>query len=201
MLNHRRLILFILASLVFSACASGVRTVTDPHLPLERPSYSVLPPPGDGWRYMSQEQVGRFDLSFGKRSSSPTHTWVATVTETHSLASFRDPAEFLKFVQQSAKAGTDPRRFTLVAAKFELDNRFGAYSVRKVAEAEDRAAVNARGEPFLVLRILGQVFVHPHFGNLIISIDYSERGKRDELDPTFEASANQFLDGLRLKRP
>ncbi len=197
----RRIIALALASLVVSACASGIQKVTDPSRPLERPTYSILPPSGDGWQYMSREQVGRFELSFGKRPTSPTHTFIAAVTETNSRATFTNPSEFLAFIRQATKVDTDPRRLTVLAEQIELDNRFGAYSIRKFIEAEDRTAVNAPRGSSLVMRVQGEVFVHPHFPNVIITIDFSERGRRDELDPAFEARATRFVDGLRLKRP
>ena len=147
-----------------------------------------------------QRCLGGFGLSFGKQTS-PTHTLVANVNELHSLAAFGDPAEFLTYVRQSAKAGTNPRRFTVRAEKIDLDPRFGPFSAVTYSEVEDRAAANARGNASLVLKVYGYVFVHAHFPNLVISIDYSERGRRDELDPAFEARAKQFIEGIRLKQP
>lgn len=202
MSNFKRFILFCFLSLLFfGGCASPMKRVTDPTLRVERPTYSLLPPQGDGWFYAKQDQLGRFDLGFNKEPSSPTHTIGATVAEIHSYAQFEKPNDFFKYIKQSSKMDADPRRFEIIGEGFELNEKFGPYSILKHVSAKDYAAKNLNGAKYLVLRIYGYIFVHPFFPNLIISIDYSERGKPNELDADddFIKTAQKFIDGLTLK--
>lgn len=185
--------------LLATACASPIKRVTDPLVPFERPGYSFLPPPGEGWAYMAQDRVGQHEISFGKKPASPTYSLVASVTESHGREAFRDPQELLTFIRQSAKLDMDPRRFTLRQERIDLDPRFGRLSVRNQFEAEDRGAVNLRGAPHLLLRQVGYVFVLPGQENILVSLMYSERGRPNELNPAFEAQADRFFQGVRLR--
>jgi len=202
MSNFKRFILFGLLSIVFfSACASPVKRVTDPNLRIERPTYSLLPPQGEGWFYAKQDQLGGLNLGFYKETSSPTHSIFAGVAEIQSNAQFEKPNDFFKYIKQSSKMAAVPRRFEIIWENFELNEKYGPYSVLKYVSAKDYSAKNRDGAIYLVLRIYGYVFVHPFFSNLIISIDYSERGKPNELykDDDFVNTAQKFIDRLTLK--
>lgn len=197
MIYKRFFVLMLLTILV--SCASPLKQVKDPNKPFERQSYSILPPVGDGWFYVDQEQVGRFDLAFGKKFDSSTHTLTGLVAEIHSYAQFENPEEFLTYVKKSKDLGTDPRRFKIITNKISLDPKFGGYCVKYSAVAEDHGASNKGGEKFLLLNLYGYIFIHPNFENVIIDISYSERGTSEETDPKFKIAANSFIEGMKLK--
>ena len=192
---------FILLPLIlFIGCASPLKQIKDPNKPFERPSYSVLPPPGDGWIYADQNQVGIFNLAFGKKFDSPTHTLSGLVVEIHSSAQFENPEEFLNYIKKSKELDADPRRFKMFEDEFNLDPKFGEYSVKYSSASEDYGAANKGNDPFLILKLYGYIFIHPNFENVIIDISYSERGKVSEIDPDFKTTAKKFIEGIKLKR-
>ena len=190
----------IMMLLLLSGCFSQpLKKVTDPNTPIDRTFYSILPPSGDEWQYMTNERGGSVDLFFGKRFSSTTHTLAATVKEIHSYVKFKDANAFLKYVEQSSMMDVDPRRFNLIDSKFDFKNNLGKYAAYKSATAEDRLAPNSNGKDYLLLKLYGVVVVHPENESIILSFDYSERGTSDEIDPDFEAKARRFLEGIKLK--
>jgi len=160
----------------------------------------VQPPAGDGWFYIDQEQVGRFDLVFGKKLDSSTHTLSALVVEIHSYAKFENPEEFLNYVKKSKELDADPRRFKIIENNIILDPKFGDYSVKYSAVSEDHGAANKGDDEFLTLKLYGYIFIHPNIENVIIDISYSERGRTAEINPDFSKVANRFIDGMQLKR-
>ena len=192
--------LILLPLILFIGCASSLKQIKDPNKSFERPSYSVLPPPGDGWVYADQDQAGIFYLAFGKKFDSPTLTLSGLVTEIHSSAQFGDPEEFLNYIKKSKKLDANPRRFKMFEDEFNLDPKFGEYSVKYSTVSEDYGAPNKGNNPFLVLKLYGYIFIHPNFENLIIDISYSERGKVSEIDPDFKTTAKKFIEGMKLTR-
>ncbi len=165
----RKRILFLLL-IMLVGCASPLKQVKDPNKSFERPGYSILPPVGDGWFFVDQEQVGRFDLAFGKKFDSSTHTLSGLVAEIHSYAQFENPEEFLNYVEKSKDLGTDPRRFKMIENEISLDPKFGGYCVKYSAMAEDHGASNKGNKEYLILNLYGFIFIHPYFENLIIDI-------------------------------
>jgi hypothetical protein len=90
----------LIGFIVVTGCASPLKPITDSTIPFERPSYSILPPEGEGWTYVDREQVGAFNLAFGRKFVSPTHSLAGLVAEIHSFAKFDTPEEFLNFVKK-----------------------------------------------------------------------------------------------------
>lgn len=194
-------IVFFVILIAMYGCASPIKQVKDISIPFQRPYYSIMPPQGDGWGYIDQEQTGKFDLFYGKKLASPTHTLAAMVTEIHANINFHTPDEFLNFVKKSKELGGDPRRFKFSALDVNLDNKFGDYSIRYYSQAEDHSAANLNNNEFLILKYYGYIFIHPFIDNLLLDISYSERGTPNEVDPNFKNNAIKFIDGLALKKP
>lgn len=192
----------VIIILLISGCSPFTR-ITDPSMPLESPNYTILPPASGEWEFLRHKDWNITQLVFSKRPDSATHTTFAIVSEIIDInrASFSDPDEFLSYVEQKSKADTDPRRFTVVEEKYELKKDFGPYTALKYVLAKDNGASNLRGEDFLVMNIYGYTIVHPHpsVKNLLISVDYSERGKASEIDAKFKENAEKFISGLKLK--
>lgn len=197
MISLRHFIGAGLLSLLLQGCLSAIPTGAGHHTPLEGNGFSILPPGGEGWHLMTKGQVGHFDFVFGK-SDSPTHTVVASVTALTAQRSFATPEEFYSFVREAGSTGIDPGRFTVLYSRFEQDNRFGPWSIFKQTLVEDRRAVNAAGQDALLQRTAGYVLVHTAGQRRLVSIEYSERGTQQELDPGFEAQSRKFFEGLRL---
>lgn len=191
--------LILIAFLLNGCLSSPFKKVTNPNTPIDRPFYTILPPPGDEWQYFTNDRGRGYDLFFGRRDSSPTHTLVATVKEIHSYAEFKDANDFLRYVELNSMMDADPRRFNLVEKRFEIKDNLGKFAAYKFATAEDRLAQNSNGKGNLLLKLLGLVVVHPQNESVILTIDYSERGAKGEIDPEFETKARQFLDGLKFK--
>lgn len=195
---HKRIFLLLLILLV--GCASTLKHVKDPSKSFERRGYSILPPAGDGWYYVDQEEAGIFNLAFGKKTDSSTHTFSGLVVEIHSDTQFENPGEFLNYIKKNKKVGSDPRRFKMFKDEFNSDPKFGDYCVKYSAVSEDHGATNKGNDPFLVFKLYGYIFIHPNYENEIIDISYSERGKVSEIDPDFEIAAKKFIEGMKLKK-
>lgn len=198
MLSLRRVIGAVLLGLFLQGCLSVVPKGAGHQMPLEGNGFTILPPGGEGWQLMTKEQVGHFDFVFGRKLDSPTHTMVASVTALTTHRSFATPEEFYSFVREAGSTGIDPRRFTVISSRIEQDNRFGPWSIFKHTLVEDRQAVNAAGQDTLLQRTAGYVLVHTTEEHQLVSIEYSERSAREEMDPDFEEQSRKFFGGLRL---
>ena len=195
----RKLLFLIAIPFLLNGCSSlPLKNVTDPTARIERTFYSILPPSGDDWLYMNNDSGGKYDLFFGKKISA-THTLVATVYEVHSYAQFKDADDFMRYAEQSSMMDVDPRRFNLIESKMDFKKDLGKYAVYRSATAEDRHPEKSHGNDYLLLKMFGFVVVHPENESVILSVDYSERGKRDEIDPEFEMKARRFLESFKLK--
>lgn len=192
-------IALFLGIVLVSGCASPVKQIKDRTIPFERPSYSILPPQEEGWTYVDREQVGAFNLAFGKKFVSPTHSLAGLVAEIHSIVKFDTPEEFLYFVKKSKELDLDPRRFKIINNEMVLDNKFGNYSVRFNYTVQDYGASNIGKSEYLVLTGYGYFFVHPQFKSIVLDVSYSERGTESEIDPNLEKTAKIFINGLTLK--
>jgi len=197
MLNKRLVVICIL--LLLCSCPSPIKHIKDSSIPFQRPYYSVLPPQGDNWYYVQGDQAGQFDISFAKKTESQTHTIAGLISEIHAFVKFDTPEEFFKFIRKNKEMNMDPRRFNVIDYEIVPDDKFGDYSIRYHAIAEDHKASNRRYNDFLALHIYGYTFIHPNFDNIIIDISYSERGLPEEIDPNFNAEAENFINGINLK--
>jgi len=195
-----RVFIYLALSVLILGCASQLKQIKNPNTPFERPGFSILPPPGDHWFYADGEQAGVYNIYFGKKFDSKTHTLVALVSENHGLTKFNSPEEFLNFVKKTMDLQTDPRRFKVQKDELDLDNKFGPYCVRYYTITEDHNPVYKGNAEYLNLENYEYIFVHPNIENVMISVLYSERGNPDEIDPNFDKTAERFFDGLKLKQ-
>jgi len=66
--------LTLVALLVILSACSPLKQVKNPDKSFERKSSSLLPPEGNGWRYVKGNQDNIYDLHFSRQGISPTHT-------------------------------------------------------------------------------------------------------------------------------
>lgn len=196
-MSFKKVAIFILL-ISFIGCASPIKHVKDPNMPFHRPYYSILPPQGEGWVYAYQGQSETSGITFFKKLSG-THTRAGFITEKQVYSTFDTPEEFLKFGTKGIDLNTDPRRFKDVDTEIALDDKFGNYSMKYYSVTEDHNAVNKGSHEFLLFNVFEYFFIHPQFNNIIIDIQFSERGLPEEIDPNFKETAKRFIDGLVLK--
>ncbi len=196
----RNLRLFLLAlqfALILIGCAPSLKYIKDYNVPLEKESYSILPPKGENWVYDDNSQ----SIIFGKQGNTKSHTYVAEVVANYSYdnLNFKSPEDYLEFMKNTAKIGTDPRRFEIQEEEMVLDNKFGPYCVRYYVKAEDRYAAERNKTMFMIMELYQYHFIHPHNKNILISIGYSERGRLNENSNDFKVIAEDFINGIKIK--
>lgn len=186
--------------LIFMAgCASRIIKIEQPYTPFERPYYTVLSPQGADWRFIETDAPGKHVLTFFLPPRETTHTVYASVKEVPSKPNFDTPEEFHSFLQKAQSLGLDERRFTVIEEDIRLDDKFGKFSVAYSSKVEDHGAARMDDAPFLIMQTYGYFFIHPYAKNLLMEIEYSERGKPDQLDADFVEKGKAFVSGLRLK--
>lgn len=109
------------------------------------------------------------------------------------------PEEFKEFVERAQKADTDPNRFTTLEYNISLDDRFGAYTVRYHSKMEDRQAkVSPVDTQFLIMEITGYTFIHPDSPDLVLGVQYSDRYKKGEKDPSLDEIGEKFINNFKV---
>lgn len=196
----KRFLLFLVLLqivIIFDGCAGSLPYVTDYSVPFEKEIYSILPPQGDNWLYHDNGKT----LIFGKQGDTTSHTYVAEITANYSYdnLNFKNPEDFLEFMKNTAKIGTDPRRFDVQEEEMVLDKKFGQFCVRYYVKAEDRYAEEKNKTMFMIMELYQYHFIDPYNKNILISIGYSERGRLNENSSNFKEVAEKFVDGLKLK--
>lgn len=193
-------LLLIVFFIFLSACFSPLKQIKDPNKPMERESYSLMPPAGDGWRYVQQKQANGHILTFSKQGISPSHTLTAIVIEFQGNTSFNSPEYFLDYIKEMKEADMDPWSYKIIQKNWVLDNRFGDYSVHYYTVFEDTDIYSMKPNEVILSKISGYAIIHPYVNNLIIDILFSEQGKPAEVNPQFEQEAIKFIEGLHLKK-
>jgi hypothetical protein len=196
-INKFCLLIFIVFS---TGCGPQFIRMEKPNTPIERPTYTILSPHGDGWLFHEEDAASQHALFFHLLPKSTSHTIYANVIEVPSYAKFKTPDEFLSFIKNQEQVGFNYKRFSIIDEDMKLDNRFGDYSVLHYSKIEDHGAANPGKYPYLIMETYTYFFIHPHAKNLMIMTSYSERGGIDELDKDFKAKAILFMEGLRFKK-
>lgn len=194
-----RLILIVML-VFFSGCFSPLKQIKDPTKPLERESFSILPPVGEGWRYVEQEQANGFILTFSKPGLSPSHTVTTVIVEYQGNINFSSPEYFLNYIREMKEGDINSWHYNIIRREWVLDDRFGEYSVHYYTVFEEQDVYSMKPKEFFLTKIYGYAIKHPYFNNLIIDILYTEQGNRAEVNPQFEQQALKFIEGLHLKK-
>ena len=87
----------------------------------------------------------------------------------------------------------------LVESKFEIIEFKGAKTASFYIVQKDLSAMNKGLNPYLYVKTAGNVIIHPEKKNVLIQLDYSERGVESELDINFKENASIFFHNITLK--
>lgn len=173
------------------------KPVVEPAKAYVMDGYEILPPRGAGWFEMKRE---RDFIYFGKRLSSPTHSFIAVVLTAPVAESFETADAFREHVaRQLAETGGDLRSRPIVIG-IETDTAAGPYCVRYQTRTEDRGAANARGRT-LFADTIGLSCLHPQKKSLAIDASYTERGLPSETGTLLRDEGESFIRGLKFLPP
>jgi hypothetical protein len=166
--------------------------VTDAAKVYELDGYRVQPPPGRNWFELRRD---RQQALFGKKITSPTHSFVATATSGLVGEKFSTREQFLEYVNKLRTADVDAKRFRIIEVETQFDDSFAAWCVRYRLKRADRDAVLSRNRT-LILEDFGVACLHPDNRELVVDVGYSERGRAAELDAELRAEGERFMRGL-----
>jgi hypothetical protein len=195
---EKRALGFLITAALFAGGAPAAQRgalpprVDDPHTAYELQGLTVRPPQGRDWFVFRRDREAVF---FGKKVTSPTHAFAASVVTQLVDRTFANPEEFLEFIKQAHAAGINPARETVIENDAALDGTFARYCVRYHVKAEDRGAPGAQSGPLTMVNY-GVTCLHPHIPNLLVDVGYSERGRASELDPELRAEGNSLVQSL-----
>lgn len=160
--------------------------------------YSVRSPAGQNWFELKYDKR---DIYFGKKLSSPTHSFIALSMAEPVSEKLATPGDFLDFFGKLMLPSRADRRNAILEHSSRLDESAGRYCVRYWIKSSDRDAVNARGKT-LFSETFGVACLHPENSNLMIDASYTERGHPAEFDQALRAEGESFLRSLKfLPRP
>ena len=189
-----------------SACTTpGVKTL-EPGQRVELPGISIGIPHEDGWVYTHDVDGDDHYLSFFRRGSSSTYTFVTNVQVARmppdALADgMPDHQEFLNGIKENC--WTSGPRFEVVEDSHTLESRFADLCVRSDSTANDKQAVNKGDAGFLILKAKEYSFViepEDQSPPLFVHIGYTERGKEQEIGSDFDLRAERFFAAVNVTR-
>ena len=193
-----RALTILLISISIFGCASPFQIIKDSSQPIGTENYTILPPSNGKWSYLYENQTGQRTLFFGKKKESATLSTFGMVREIYVRDSSFNSEELLEVVKQISKMDMDPRRFVVTEEIYEPVDMFGGSAVFRAITTEDRGAINKGSEDHLIMKTYGYLVSHPDLANVLISADYSERGKKTEIDKNFKENAEKFVSKLKI---
>lgn len=195
------IIIFVALVLGVYGCANHLVKIEDPSVSFEGTSYLVKPP-GDGqWFYNRMKNIrGNITYLFGRNNQSETLSNYAVVSEMISPIYFFNEECFLNYVKLSIIQSNDPKRMELVESKFEIKRFLGAKNIYFYVVYKDLCAPNKGNNSNLYVKTAGNVIIHPDKRNMLIQLDYSERGAESELDENFKEKAARFFNNFTFKK-
>ncbi len=168
--------------------------VTNREQPYQLNGYSVLPPPGSGWFEMKKD---RDFVYFGKRLSSPTHSFIAIALSAPVGESFASAEMFHEHVARQLAENSGDARSRVSVAAVALDAEAGPFCVRYRTTADDSGAANARGRTLLV-ETVGLSCLHTARPDLAVDISYTERGLPGETGTRLRDEGESFIRSLKF---
>lgn len=155
--------------------------------------YSVAPPPGNNWFELRRD---KYNVYFGKRIESPTHSFIATAMSAQIAEKFEKPEKFRDHISKMLPVRGDARH-TVIESRVETDETLGRFCVRHYIKEEDRGAPSARGTALRV-ETFGVSCLHPDDPGLTISVSYTERGIPAETSAELRGEGEGFVRSLKF---
>jgi len=195
----------LITSLIFvlsvCGCAQHLIKIEDPSTSFDGSSYSIKPPGNGEWSYIKRKDHGYATFFFARKSQSDTFSNYAIVREMLSNIYLHYNDElFLNYVKYSIEQNNNQQRAELVESKFEIIDLKGAKTAAFYIVQKDLDAMNKGLNPYLYIKTAGNVIIHPEKKNILIQLDYSERGVESELDIDFKKNASIFFSNIVLKK-
>jgi hypothetical protein len=168
--------------------------IITPDKPYQMDGYLIAPPRGNGWFEMKRD---RHYVYFGKRLSSPTHSFIAVALSAPVAETFENVDAFREHVSRQLTETTGDQRNKVVLVAAETDSASGPFCIRYQTKTEDRGATNARGRA-LFAETFGVSCLHPSRKNIAIDISYTERGLPTETGTLLRDEGENFVRSLRF---
>lgn len=200
-MKYTRIIALLIGIISIYGCASPFKKIEDQTILLEGAYFLIQPPKNGEWYYSKNEIDGNTNYLFGKKNKSKTLTTYALIAEKYGKNDFLNDEEFMNFVKNSVNLSNDPRRLENIESKFEIVEISGAKAVSFYCSYKDHNASNKEENSFLIIKVAGNIIIHPQDKNVLIQMNYSERGLLSDFDQKFNASAKSFFKNLVLKNP
>lgn len=201
--NLMKYYIIIVLAIVLGVCGCAhLVKIEDPNASFEGTSYLIKPPGNGEWLYNRTRSFrGNIKYLFGRKKQSETLSNYALVSEKISPIIFDNNDCFLDYVKLSIIQDNDPKRMELIESKFEIKNFKGAKDVSFYVVYKDFSAPNKGNNPYLYVKTAGNIIEHPDKRNILIQLDYSERGVESELDENFKENAARFFNNFAFKKP
>jgi hypothetical protein len=130
--------------------------------------------------------------AFGKKLESKDHTFIASAQISKFTLKFSSPEEFLEFVKKSRIGDTDPDRFKIIRYEENIDKTHSEFCTKFILKAED----NGKG----ILESHGYTCLHPSHPELVVTLEYSERTKSEQVSQLVRNEGERFISSLELKK-
>lgn len=156
--------------------------------------YAVTAPQGQGWFEMKRE---RHFIYFGKRLSSPTHSFIAIALLAPVEETFETAESFRDHVARQLAGNPGDMRSKVNVTAVEVDPTAGPFCVRYQTKTEDRGATNAKGKSLLA-ETFGLSCLHANRKNPAIDLSYTERGLPGETGTVLRDEGENFIRSLQF---
>ncbi len=191
-----RFFLFITLLLALVACAAPPLPIGKPIPPgyLYKAKFlDIRSPNEEGWYLAGAAQSG---IQFTRHGDEKEETFAAQVS-TFPLPEFQDADDFVNFIKRGFQADTNPERFTVIKANFNLTGVRKYRCVNVSAVIEDKQALTSpKHHEKLMLQSISLYCRHPVNKLAGFAVIYSHRGK--SLYPDLTKDANAFIAGVQV---
>lgn len=188
----------LLAAAQVASAQLYAKPITTPDKPYQMDDgFAILPPRGVGWFEMKRD---RHYVYFGKRLSSPTHSFIAVALSAPVSETFETVQAFRNHVARQLADSTRDQRNLVIGTATEIDAGAGPFCIRYVTKTEDRGAANAKGRTLMV-ETAGVSCLHPDQKSIAIDVSYTERGLPAETGTLLRDEGEHFVRSLKFTPP
>lgn len=152
---------------------------------------NVRAPTTPGWQIMQSSGSG---MAFAKEGQALQNESFVAQVSMFNLVATSTPAEFQALIKTSIEQDTDPSRFTVQKASYELSNERSYPCVRYSSVTEDNAAPKAKSP--LLLQVDALYCRHPVRTDTGFAVTYSHRGAI--LYANLRSEAEGFIQGVQV---